>query len=240
MKKKILEAQIIQTIFIVIMLIIALLEYKGILKVEGRIAVFYALLSLGYWILIMVTIIVIICRNKELQYEKKVFIFLILLSIEILIIATFGMIVDNRVDKIEFSKHCKKTTAKVYDIKKRTYRVQTYDGKGKYNKDKECHNIYTYYFRYEANGTTIESDYHNSSRYMSSGDAERFNPERNIGDKFTLYYNTENPEDWRWDITYAPQDLIIKFAIIIIGFRASGLIKGIIDYEKEKKDLLKI
>lgn len=70
--------------------------------------------------------------------------------------------------------------------------------------------------------------------------ADSAKPKYNVGDKFTLYYNTREPKDWRWNIEYASENSITIYAIIIIGFRAYGIIKGIIDYKKEKRDLLKI
>lgn len=171
MKKKILKAQIIQTIFTGTMLIVAFLEYRGIIKTEKRITGFYVLASLCYWVLIVSVFAVIVYRNEKTmhrnkktihrnrQIEKKLGIFLISITIEILLISVFSSIVDDRVDKMEFSKHCNKTTAKVYNVTRDI--IDTYPVPG----HRYAYSVtFDYYIIYDADGETINSQFytHNS------------------------------------------------------------------------------
>ncbi|MBQ2917241.1 MAG: DUF3592 domain-containing protein [Clostridia bacterium] len=235
MIKKLLKIQIIQTIFIVILLLVAILEKNGIMQREKSFMGFYIISCLIYWI-ILITIVCII-MHKNPKKEKKILKVGLVLSIEILLLAIFCSSVDDRVDMLEFTKHCDETTATVYNIDKevkRVYRSDDYYG---------AEVIYDYWFEYDANGAMYKDFFYESTSVKDSrgyafakSKAEKIRPKYETGDEFTIYYNTENPEDWRRDIGYFPDNVLNIFAFIIIGLRGVILGKSIMDYNKEKKE----
>ena len=101
---------------------------------------------------------------------------------------------------------------------------------------------YSYGLEYFVDGlryTAHFSETHTGSgedRVRAERSAESHKPNYKIGDEFTIYYNTENPEDWRRDIGYFPDNVLNIFAFIIIGLRGFILGKSIMDYNKEKKE----
>lgn len=213
MRKKLLTIQIIQTIFITILLLVAILEKNAIMQREKSFMGFYIISCLVYWIILMTIVCIIMHKNPK--KEKKILKVGLVLSIEILLLAIFCGTVDDRVDMLEFTKHCKETTATVYNIDKEignAYRSDDYYG---------AKVIYDYWFEYDANGARYrdffyESDYVNdrSSYALAKSKAEKIKPKYKIGDEFTIYYNTENPEDWRRDIGYFPDKVLNIFAFI--------------------------
>lgn len=233
MRKKLVRIQIIQTIFIIILSLVAILEKNGIMQREKSFMGFYIISCLIYWIILDIIIAIMMHKNKG--KEKRIFKLLLVLTIEILLLAIFCGSVDKRVDMLEFTKHCKETTATVYNIDKEignAYRSDDYYG---------AKVIYDYWFEYDANGARYrdffyESDYvKDSSGYaLAKSKAEKIKPKYKIGDEFTIYYNTENPEDWRRDIGYFPEKVLNIFAFIIIGLRGFLLGKAIRDYREEE------
>lgn len=236
MRKKLVTLQIIQTIFIIILFLVAILEKNGIMQREKSFMVFYVLSCLIYWIILNVITCIIMHKNN--RKEKKIFLLLVLLSIEILLLGIFCGSVDNRVDMLEFTKHCKETTATVYNIDKSltsylsgddTWRAElTYIYDVEYFVDESR---YSAYFSDESYSSSDDDCISAESKVESM-----HKPKHKIGDAFTIYYNTENPEDWRRDIGYLSDKGLNIFAFIIIGLRVFVLGKAIMDYNKEKKE----
>ena len=222
MKKKILGIQIIHLIFCGLLFTIALLQKNSIIASDKRLIALYIISILIYWLVMSIIIIVLMQKNKD--EEKKLFINLILITIELLVLGIFCGSIDSRIDKIEFTKHCKETTATIYDITKK--QVQTSKRVGETDKVR-YETTYDYYFEY----------YANDERYQSSSyDVKRGNmTERasyKIGDTFSIYYNTENPEDYRKDINYVSQTKLYVMEIILLILVLSGLGKAVLDYRK--------
>lgn len=170
------------------------------------------------------SIFIIVLMHKNKDEEKKLFINLILITIELLVLGIFCGSIDIRIDKIEFMKHCKETTATVYDINKK--QVQTSKRVGEPEKVR-YETTYDYYFEYYAN----DERYQSSSYEVKRG----YNTERasyKIGDTFSIYYNTENPEDYRKDINYISQNNLYILEGVLLILVLSGLGKAILDYRK--------
>lgn len=248
MKKDMVKIQITQILFVLSILTIALLENKNILR--SNLMGFYIVTILISWLLInTISIIKMIKKDRKKYYkeQKKFFINLIFLSIELLLLGFLCYGIDNRVDKIEFSKHCKETEAFIYDVAKDISYTTLYEnGQDKSsNREYMCTIAYTYYFSYYAENNVYNSYFieHETSNYestMASAKyrAESIKPEFTKNDTFTLYYNTNNPNDWRLSITYAP-DLMIKIlTFIVIGFQLFCLGKTLKEYNKDKKDII--
>ena len=238
MRKKLLTIQIIQTIFITLLLLIAILEKNGIMQREKSFMGFYIISCLIYWIILDIIIAIMMHKNKG--KEKRIFKVLLVLTIEILLLAVFCGSVDDRVDMLEFTKHCDETTATVYDFDKEVdWMPRSDDKEGAIARHKYWFEYYVdearYSDRFDETYTTSSS-----SKATAMGNAERRKPTYKIGDEFTIYYNTENPEDWRRDILYFPDNVLNIFAFIIIGLRGFLLGKSIIDYNKEKKEFLDV
>lgn len=240
MRKKLFRIQIIQTILILILLLVAILEKNGVIQRKESFMGFYVFSCLIYWFIL--TVIISITMHKNQKKEKKILKVWIVLTIEILLLAIFCGFVDKRVDMLEFTKHCKETTATIYDIDKRT---RSYLSSAGENERYTGTVTYTYSIKYYVDGlyyTAYFSDTHRSSG-SSFADAEysaetNHKPRHKIGDEFTIYYNTENPEDWRRDIGYFPDKVLNIVAFIIIGLRGFILGKSIVNYNKEKKESL--
>ena len=235
MRKKLLTIQIVQTTFIIIILLVAILQKSSIIQIEKSFMGFYIISCLIYWIILMT--IACIIMNKNPKKEKKILKVCLVLSIEILLLAIFCCSVDDRVDMLEFTKYCKETTAIVYNIDKRTSSYLS--GTGEYERHEGRVN-YIYDVEYFAEGsryTAYFSEIHRGSGSSSTDaefSAERHKPKYKIGDEFTIYYNTENPEDWRRDIGYFPDNVLNIFAFIIIGLRGFILSKSIRNYRKQE------
>lgn len=232
MRKKLLTIQIIQTIFMTILFSIAILEKNGIMQREKSLMAFYVISCLIYWIILMT--IVCITMHKKPKKEKRIFKVLLILTIEILLLAIFCGSVDKRVDMLEFTKHCDETTATIYDFDKEVdWMPRSDDKEGAIARHK-------YWFEYYVDGARYSDRFDetyttsSSSKVTAMGNAERRKPTYKIGDEFTIYYNTENPEDWRRDIGYFPDNVLNIFAFIIIGLRGFILGKCIMDYNKER------
>ena len=234
MRKKLLTVQIIQTIFIVILSLVAILEKNGIIQREKSFMAFYVISCLVYWIIL--DVIICITMHKNPKKEKKILKVGLVLTIEIILLAFFCGSVDKRVDMLEFTKHCKETTATIYDFDKDVdWMARSDDKEGAVARHKYWFKYYVdeawYSDRFDETYTTSSS-----SKITAMGYAERRKPTYKIGDEFTIYYNTENPEDWRRDIGYFPNNVLNIFAFIIIGLRGFILGKNIMDYNKEKKE----
>ena len=139
---------------------------------------------------------------------------------------------------IEFTKHCEKTTAIVYDIEKdmriESVGTEQYRGILTY---KYCLEYYVNRSRYTTYITESNRGSPRDDMLKAEANAEIIDPKYEIGDEFTIYYNTEDPNDCRKNIGYASQTTLNIFAAIIIGLRVLILSKYIIDYNKEKIDL---
>ena len=222
MKKKILIIQIINLIFCGILFTIALLQKNNIISPNKSLIALYIISILVYWVIMSSFIIVLIHKNKG--EEKKLFINLIIITIDLLILGVFCGNIDNRIDKIEFSQHCKETTATIYDITKK--QVQTSKRVGETDKVR-YETTFDYYFKYYADGERYSSSFFEVKRgYMTEKASHR------IGDTFSIYYNTENPEDYRKDINYMSQNNLYLLEVIILVLLLSGLGKSILDYRK--------
>lgn len=237
MRKKLLTIQIVQTTFIIIILLVAILQKSSIIQIEKSFMGFYIISCLIYWIILMTIVCIIMHKNPK--KEKKILKVALVLSIEIFLLSIFCGSVDDRVDMLEFTKHCDETTATVYNIDKRTssYSLGTgedkrYEGRVNYIYDVEYFvegSRYTAYFSESHRGS-------GNSHAQAESSAESHKPNHKIGDEFNIYYNTENPEDWRRNIGYFPDNVLNIFAFIIIGLRGVILGKSIMDYNKEKKE----
>lgn len=222
MKKKILGIQIIHLIFCGLLFTIALLQKNNIIGSDKRLITIYIISILLYWIVMSIFIIVLMHKNKD--EEKKLFINLILITIELLVLGIFCGSIDIRIDKIEFMKHCKETTATVYDITKK--QVQTSKRVGEPEKVR-YETTYDYYFEYYANDERYSSFIYEVKRGYSTERASY-----KIGDTFSIYYNTENPEDYRRNINYVSQTKLYVMEIILLILVLSGLGKAVLDYRK--------
>lgn len=222
MKKKILIIKIINLIFCGILFTIALLQKNTIISPNKSLIVLYVFSILLYWFIMSSFIIVLIHKNKG--EEKKLFINLIIITIDLLILGVFCGNIDNRIDKIEFTKHCKETTATIYDITKK--QVQTSKRVGETDKVR-YETTFDYYFKYYANDECYSSSFFEVKRgYMTEKASHK------IGDTFSIYYNTENPEDYRKDINYMSQNNLYILEGVLLILLLSGLSKAVLDYKK--------
>lgn len=222
MKKKILGIQTIHLIFCGLLFTIALIQKNSIINSDKRLIALYIISILIYWIVMSIIIIVLMQKNKD--EEKKLFINLIFITIELLVLGVLGGSIDSRIDKIEFMKHCKETTATVYDITKK--QVQTSKRVGEPEKVR-YETTYDYYFEYYANDERYSSFIYEVKRGYSTERASY-----KIGDTFSIYYNTENPEDYRKDINYISQNNLYILEGVLLILVLSGLGKAILDYKK--------
>lgn len=225
MKQSTFKIQIIQTFFVGILFAIALLQKNNIINTNKSFIAFYIISILIYWIIMSIGNIVFMHKNKN--EGKMFFINLISITVELIVLGIFCGSIDSRIDKIEFMKHCKETTATVYDINKKQVRAPKRVGET----DKvRFQTNFDYFFEYYANGERYSSSiYEVIIGYMNEKASYK------TGDTFTIYYNTENPEDWRRDIKYASENTIIILTIIIIVLRVFQLVKAISDYKSIKK-----
>lgn len=230
MKQKMIKIQIIQTIFVVILFIIAQLQKNGIINTSESIMPLYIIPILIYWIIICTVLIIFMNKNKN--EEKKILINGILISIELLLLGIFCGSVDRKIDRTEFLKYCNETVAEIYYVDKDVYLdngLGVVDGMVYYT------TTYTYYFRYYVEEKEYKSKFYTSTQKNSNdqlrarSEAEKVKPEYNVGDELTIYYNTKNPEDWRKDINYASEEAFIIIAVIILGLRIFGLTKSMIN-----------
>lgn len=222
MKKKILGIQIIHLIFCGLLFTIALLQKNNIINSDKRLIALYIISILIYWIVMSIIIIVLMQKNKN--EEKKLFINLIFITIELLVLGVLCGSIDSRIDKIEFMKHCKETTATIYDITKK--QVQTSKRVGETDKVR-YETTFDYYFKYYADGESYSSSFYEVKRGFMTEKASH-----NIGDTFSIYYNTENPEDYKKDINYISQTKLYVMEIILLILVLSGLSKAVLDYRK--------
>ena len=229
------KIQIIQTIFMTMLFCLGMLEKNSIIQRETSFMPVYVISCLVYWIILAIIFAIMMHKNKT--KERKFLIIAIVLSIEILLLGIFCGSIDRRIDIIEFSKHCKEVTATIYDV--------DYDITTKKNSTEERYTAtikYNYMFRYYVDGGSYInsiSDSHTGrssvSRASAMSSARNIDPKYEIGDTITIYYNINNPEDWRKDLGYASENVLNIIAIIIIGLRGFVLTKTILDYNKEKK-----
>ncbi len=230
MKQKMLKIQIIQTIFVVILFIIAQLQKNGIINTSESIMPLYIITIFIYWITICIVLIIFMNKNKN--EEKKILINGILISIELLLLGIFCGSVDRKIDRTEFLKYCNETVAEIYYVNRD---VDRNTGLGVVDGMEYCTTTYTYYLRYYVEGKEYKSKFYTSTQKKSTDqlkardEAEKVKPEYNIGDEITIYYNTKNPEEWRRDISYASEESFIIIAVIILGLRIFGLTKSIIN-----------
>lgn len=231
MKKGIVKIQIFQTIFVVILFIIALLEKRSILN--NNLMAFYTITIIAFCIIMDVVTIIYMKKNKH--KEKEYFINLIFITIELVILGFFCGSIDYYVDKVEFSKHCAATKATVYNVDK-----DIRESYGKVNRY-EYTTSYTYYFSYIVDGEAYQSDFNerktssNARRSSAKQEAERVKPKYKENDTFILYYNIEEPTDWRMNITHASNKTIYIIGTVAIIFQAFCLVKATKKYKKEDK-----
>lgn len=247
MEKNMFKVQIMQTLFVFSILTIALLEKNNILK--NNLMAFYiiAIILFIFLMLILTTIII----TSGVKYEgrdmkkyhkksKKFALNLILSFIELILLCYLCCAIDSRIDKIDFSKHCKETKALIEHVAKDIY-------KDSYNRDTDEYRYktkFTYYFNYYVRGDIYnghfseENSVYDSSITKAKSEAENIKPRFNEDDTFILYYNTYDPNDWRLSITY-PSNLIINvIEFLIIGFQLFCLRKSIKEYNQYKQDTI--
>ena len=243
MRKKVLGIQVIQTFFVIGMLIVALLEKNKILERSNGIMAFYIISILIFWFIILTMGITILIKNekemKDSTFNKKIFVIVfVFIFFELLFLGIFVGMIDNRIDKMEFSKHCEKTIASIYDIKE-DFSLE-YLGR---NDDKNYRGIakFTYYFNYLVNEQTYSGKFFESketgtyNRAFAMSEAKKFKPQHKKGEEFTIYYNTKNPSDFRMSISYALEKTLNIILIMIIAIRIMFLCISIFKYKKEKK-----
>ena len=237
MKKKILIIQIIQTIFIGVMFTIAKLQENGILFREGRSTIFYVVAALIYWVIITIPICFIMKNNQE--KEKKFLIGFIIISIEILLIALYCGSVDCKVDRMNFEKNSEITIATVYNVEKDS---NWYSGSSDNSHKYTYHVTLKYYFDYSVNNIGYNSIYSNSKSGSSNSKSyaeQKANQIKQLykeGDTFTIYYNKNNPEDWRKDLEYPAEGRIKSYLVVVIALRVFCIGTAIMDSAKEKKE----
>lgn len=134
MKRKLVTIQIIQTIFVGIMFIIVQLQKNSIINTNKSFMAFYILLIFLYWITMLIVIVILMIKNKK--EEKILFINMVLISIELVVLGIFCGSINNRIDKIEFLKHCNETTATVYYVEETEGYRKTDVGDPEYRKKK--------------------------------------------------------------------------------------------------------
>jgi len=128
MKSKILKIQIVQLVFILILFMISIMQKNGIINVDKSLMALYIISILLYWLVLIIIIITLMHKNKK--DEKKLFLNLVLITIELILLGIFCGLIDSR----EFIKHCAETTATVYDIKENEERKAVYIGDPKKRK----------------------------------------------------------------------------------------------------------
>lgn len=97
--------------------------------------------------------------------------------------------------------------------------------------------IFDYYFKYSVNGKEYKSS--SSIKTESNSQSVKFTPPYSKGDNFTIYYNTENPQDFRRDLNYVSDTTLYIIEGILLLLVSLGLGKAIIDYKKEQLMLSK-
>ena len=117
MKKTIFISQIIQTIFIILLISIALLQNSGVIALNKSLIPLYIISILGYTFVLTIIYIILMVKNKE--SEKFIGIYLLIMIIELFLLVIFCTGIDNRIDKIKFRKQCGETKATIYKIEQR-------------------------------------------------------------------------------------------------------------------------
>lgn len=115
MKFKILKIQIVSLVFTAILFFISILQKHSVINTNKRLMILYIVLIILYWLVLAIILGILTSKNKK--DEKVLFINFILISLELLILGVLCGSVDNRIDKLEFAKHCQETTATVYYVK---------------------------------------------------------------------------------------------------------------------------
>ena len=206
MKKYIIQIE--QTIFVAIFIIIGLLQNNGIIGINKNfmnICVFSILIcSIG----LLIVHSILIVKHKE--KEKIIAINLFLMVIELIFLGVFCGSIDNRLDKIKFSKICGETEATIYNIEKKERVYYETDSDGNRRERKEIK--YVYYFEYEAMSESNNSTFTRGS-----------NNNYIIGDKIKVYYDKENIEDYRLTLSYASNKVIYIILMIICCLRIIGI-----------------
>lgn len=228
MKKKILIIQIIQTIIVGIIVLISLLERNNLIESNNKLMLIYVGIPIITFILMDIFLVSILIKKPK--NEKKIFITFILIAIELLFLGILGVSIHHNVDRIDFLKHCKETTAEIYNIDKDVEWYQDYTQEEK--KYYYYKTLVSYYFKYTVNGENYTSLFYTStissspSMSLARSEAENVEPEYKVNDKITIFYNTENPKDWRKDINHISEKFLYAIFALIVCLRIYGLIKG--------------
>ena len=152
--------------------------------------------------MVFLSILYIISMSLYKGNERFICINLIIALIELLLVVFFCVGIDNRIDKIKFKKQCGETKATIYEIETKEKVIKDNDGKEK----KEVK--YIYHFSYSAMNT---DDYR--------GSYTDFHKLHNEGDEITIYYNKENPKDYRLSISYLSLKFLISILILVSGLK---------------------
>jgi len=97
------------------------------------------------------------------------------------------------------------------------------------SKDYKYYVEFFYYFKYFANG----KEYKSSSSISRDDDTTYIEHPYNVGDTFTIYYNKENPEEFRSDINYVSETKLSIIGVILLALFLLFFGKTVIDYKKE-------
>lgn len=209
-----------------------------------------------YWIagiILFISVIVLCCKmNKDYAIKKAISIICINL-VGIFFLIFWGVCIDKSISLFEFSKNATETTAEIYrevekNITKHTknncHGVEIgnycYVGDQKtYFEDYDYYKLeYIYHIRYNVNGKTYTSTYSQkvSTEFSSELGASKSNQAKyNKGDYITIYYNNDNPKDFRADYSTGFGKGLYVIELLIILFQVFYFIK----YRKFMKEVTK-
>lgn len=224
MKKTILGIQIINVIFFFFIYGIAV--FQNTMKIDYSLIPFYMLSIFGFSLVMGIIIVVVLLKNKiKEKIQNKYGLIVILNFIGLLLLLFSVLMLDNRNDKINFSKNAVKTTARITYVEKKEkkeykseleYRASHHD----YDYVRKPYYTleYIYHFSYFVENKEYTSTY-KTSKTDTSVSVYQQNPKYNNGEIITIYYNKENPDDIRMYINYYDNTTFIIMAIINILFQ---------------------
>lgn len=243
--KKLLFCQIFNSVFILIILIIAFSQHHNILNIDGSIILFYILSIILYCFTIIIIYIINLRKcEKECLLKKVEWKFgenLIVLIISLILLGMISITVDNQKDIEKFLPNSSKTVGNIYDIRQyinyhqRTSRWSVIDEDKRPRRD--FYKVsYKYYVYYVINGKDYETTFNERDNldYHSKSRAENSSPKHNKGEEITIYYNKDNPKDIRLNVNTHSNLTIYIFEIVIILLQSYSLIKIILVIRKTK------
>ena len=229
MNKRLLFIQIIETIFLILMIIIGVLELNSTIYKENGYIVYLSILPIVYWVIIVTLFVIIMYKYKE--KEKKLLKDGIIISIEILLITLFVGSIDIRMETIRFIKNSEETIGTVYDVEVNEKKDSSLPSDGrnlKYVIRKK------YYYEYKVDGQIYKSVLESSN--TSNGNSYELVPAYKIGDKLKVYYKKDDPNKCKTDISYFSKIKIITFLIIAIVIRIYEIVITLVGLIKEHKE----